>query len=272
MPTRNGYRWAVKPPPGTQIDVTHPASSGLVMAFCPHSAAAEYDALGNLWSPVNSPASSASTSGFAAIYDGTSNYHINTTLVLPTTSCTVALSIYVATSSSNGSSFGNLDATDPTRLQAHLPYSGTLYWDFGGLTGNNRVSWTPNSGFFGNWHRMVFRAGTRGTSIWSDGVNQVSSSTAISRSICPTGLSVGAWWYNGYYNPNSIELMLLSSREWTDAEIVDWTGNPYGMYMPPATRRFFSLSGSPAMGTFPWSVDLGVRLPRVTPTQMIPTG
>lgn len=78
-------------------------------------------------------------------------------------------------------------AVDANRCSAHAPWDdGDVYWDFGGISGDNRLLWTTyaKSTDFEVW---VFKAGASGSQIWLNGVLQASHANSISRST-DTGL------------------------------------------------------------------------------------
>lgn len=251
----------VKPITGTPLDLAHPLSRTLLAAFVPQSREPFLDPCGAPWTLLSGPNRVPGRTGSAVGYNGVNEAHLNNTIALPTGGCTVALLLMSPDSASTGSSFGNRDILDSSfgayRLQAHLPYAGTIYWDYGGFSGANRLSWTPGSGWFGSWHALVFRAGPSGSSIWSDGVSMASQGTAIVRSDGNRGFSVGAWvgTDSSLYNPNTIEALYLAGREWSDREISAWTADPYAMFL---TRKSPSRSFVPAPagpGPFPSFVD-----------------
>ena len=118
-----------------------------------------------------------------------------------------------------------------TILNIHGPYSdGTTYWDFGGNTGNNRVS---VGGL--NYSRptaLVFSAGAGGSRIVQDGIVRASNAAAISRTVHnsnPTTIGragIASGDLNKFY------LIAWWSRDLTAAECIAVSSDPWGLFAP----------------------------------------
>jgi len=226
-----------KPLPGTPIDRSDPLAPSLAM-FLPYGPGPVAGLDGRVWSPVGSPkpAIVGGRGGAAAKFDGTQNSYSSASMRVPTTACTVRLIVACPSSASLGSTFGVSTLQGFERLQAHLPYSGTMYWDYGGNSAPNRLTWTPAAAFFNtNLHAMVFRAGTLGMAIWVDGERVASSATPVGRTESSDVFTLGQW--AGNYNPSIVECMLLDDRELSDRAILDWTNAPYRFFTPRRTTR-----------------------------------
>lgn len=81
--------------------------------------------------------------------------------------------------------------------------ANTAYWDFGGITGANRITYLLAGVTLYDTDVWVFTAGGRGIEIWRNGSLMTSSSTAITRS-ASTG-NFGMWdnpgrWYAAAYS------------------------------------------------------------------------
>lgn len=119
---------------------------------------------------------------------------------LPTSNVT----IFVAkrkddTTNRQSSAFGVSDtAVNATRCQAHVPWSdGTVYWDFGGSSGSNRVSIASLTMGDDVW---AFRAGASGLAIFQNGISRASSSTAVTRTATTYPFAIGNAYDNSIGN------------------------------------------------------------------------
>ena len=247
-----------QPGPGTPLDRNDSLSHGLLLSPVTTAGNGVWDATGQKWSVVSgsgAPTGLPGRNGNAVRFtQSLSNYLANSTISTPTAAATVLLLTRPRSSSSTGSAFGNaLTEADGNRIQAHIPYSGTIYWDFGSYNTGGRVSYTPSAGYWGVWHRMAFRAGPRqGQSIWEDGIVKVSQGTALTRT-ASTGFYAGAG--HSLTNDNDVEALWLYNRELTDSEIRRWSVTPYAMYAPPATVPYAIVGASPPPSTLPWMID-----------------
>ena len=102
----------------------------------------------------------------------------------PTTTITVSLWAYVRDGNSNSVFRSSLTGATQ-RLNAHLPISGVVYWDFGDGSGTDgRLSYTPPGGFqYDTWQHWVFISDDTGDDyqeIFRNGVSEASDSNALS--------------------------------------------------------------------------------------------
>lgn len=109
-----------------------------------------------------------------------------------------------------------------------LPFSdGTVYWDFGGNAGTNRIS---KSGLTFNARDSVyiFTAGPTGMYMYQDGLLVASSSTAPSART-PTNQPFGLTYGNSQSSSdNRVDtLYVAADRQWSPAEVAQWTANPF---------------------------------------------
>lgn len=237
---------ASKPPLGARVNWGSPLAAGLqfFLPFSEQSGSHIYDAAGRAESPflIDAPTWGSGTYGPMLNFNGTSNYLENTTFTLPTSAVTLLIVSRSPTSDDTGSAFGNRDSHvgfDTARCQVHLPFSGTIYWDFGGATGSNRTSYTPDSGFWGRWNVMVFVAGNVGSQIWENGAQKASSGTAITRVNANSGFHIGRYGNDGSRQDIQIATLALWDRCLSAEEIFRLSAQPWlPLSAPSAFRRY----------------------------------
>lgn len=118
---------------------------------------------------------------------------------------TVAFWNYVPTAVAS-SAFTIGSADDPSRCQAHAPYSdGVVYWDYGSTSGGRlTANYAP---YVAKWtHVGLVSSGTANTfgGIYFNGTLAASSAASIGPSGVLSGGNVGAWLFNGLYHAGSI--------------------------------------------------------------------
>ncbi len=248
-----------QPRPGTPLNRNDSLARDLVLAPIVLGGNKVWDPTGQSWSVVTgsgAPTGTPGQSGNAIRFvEANASYLQNTTAALPTAGCTVLMLVKVRNSGSTGSAFGeSLSSGSTNRLQAHVPYAGTIYWDYLN-TALGRISYTPSSDYWGVWHRMAFRVGAaQGMSIWEDGRIKASSGAAPNRS-ASTGFYLGAG--NTLTNDNDVEALWLYNRELTNAEILRWTLNPYAMFTQRRDVYYAPPAAAPTGVKVPWHLLLG---------------
>jgi hypothetical protein len=163
------------------------------------------------------------------------------------------------------------------RVLSHAPYSdGNLYWDFGNSTaGSGRVSvaFTKTT----EWETLVFVAGGgKGREVWRNGIRIVNNTSATaSRNAVSASFVIGGFTtiYASAESDNvDIALFIVSAEAWTDAEIVRWSRNPFGMTFAPQVRRIWTGTVASALPTLsastykPGTLTADGWQPRVTAT------
>lgn len=133
--------------------------------------------------------------------------------------------------------FGNSVSTLANRCGLHAPFSdGNLYFDFGGASGNNRVtvtgqSWTTQADYFavtaGSSGLIVYR---NGGEIGNNGGNVVTRSQTAGESFTINS-GEGS---NG--DLEDIFFFAISRVEWPPSLVQWWMQEPYGMFIPQAPR------------------------------------
>jgi MYXO-CTERM domain-containing protein len=96
----------------------------------------------------------------------------------------------------NSSAFnvGNVD--NPNRFHAHAPWGdGVLYWDYGDINSNGRVSASYTASLDKWTHVALVSAGVGGNfkAIYFDGVVAASGTTSSGPAIALTGVNIGGW-------------------------------------------------------------------------------
>lgn len=232
-----------KPVRGSRINSGHPLKPDVALIFNESGGR-------TVWSPTGAGNCAGNLTwtngkyGPAAKFTGAGTLATNTTYYLPTTAATIVQIVRCNNQNDTGSGFGHADggSGDASRCQAHLPYSGAIYWDFGGSSAPNRVSYTPASGFWGAWHVMAFVAGPSGMAIYEDGVLKASSGTAVSRINTSPGFDIGGWSASSLYNTNDVAAHYIYRRELNAAEAGRLTAHPYSFFTPPRAKRVYSIS------------------------------
>lgn len=124
-------------------------------------------------------------------------------------------------------SFGIIAPTaNANRAGGHAPFSdGTVYWDFGGQAGANRITWTGYTAGT-EVEYWVFVAGARGSAIYYQGLLRSSQGTGITRTAENKTVGINLGNGNVVSNPNNIISFAIFNAEWTPGQVREWTANP----------------------------------------------
>lgn len=119
------------------------------------------------------------------------------------------------------------------------PYStGTVFWDFGGTSGANRLTVAGLSFSTTIPERWIFTAGPAGSAIWRDGIKLASQATAITRTV-ETGSGTPAINYGDALSNADVQefnFLQVSARQWSDEVCRWWSAEPYAhLYPRPMT-------------------------------------
>lgn len=211
---------------------------------------------------------------------------------LPTSAATITLGYYKTDTTKRASAaFGYepIISANTSRIGAHLPYSdGTVYFDFGGATGSNRLTKSGLTSYNGIWS---FTAGPAGMSMWLNGVKLAESTTAVTRD---NSFFAGFWLLNGNVGaamPSSltgcdnavIPFFYIHDRQLLPAEIERLHGSPTAPLDTYPSRRTVvilngGVGGTPAQdigastGTITLSGVAGAITPAGGPTIGAATG
>lgn len=131
-----------------------------------------------------------------------------------------------------------------------LPFSdGTVYWDFGGNAGTNRISKSGLS-FSAKDSVWIFTAGPAGMYMYQDGQLVASSSSAPSARV-PNNTTFGLTYGNSQAgSDNRVDtLYVAADRQWSPAEVAQWTANPFRVAEAPRSRRLITITAGAAVSS-----------------------
>lgn len=235
-----------KPPKFAGVNWAHPLAQGL--AFCvPFSEGGGVprnlvrDVVVAAVGTTSWVASAGGVAGSLATGGNYWDYGQNDKLRLPSTSCTVAVIRRKQDTTARASGLFGVNGSGLTdRIGAHVPYSdGTVYWDFGGAAGANRLTWagyTPSTAV----EYWTFVAGLRGSSLWLNGIQRATQIVPLTRIPDTFNFYVGAG--NDLATGDSVDLyqLLVLNTEWDQAQIRQWMVDPYGMLQPARFTRLLA--------------------------------
>ena len=255
----------VKPPFGAaQINWGHPLAQGLTaVVLLNEGAGRPYNLLtGQIATFTNTPTWGISPAGILLASDATNDrWDLGPSdavgpsgPLIGTTSATMAV-IRKKRDATNRDSVLcgvtlTLGADQVYRCQTHCPWGdGVVYFDFGGYGGANRISASGLS--FSGQQAWVFVAGTRGSVFYQNGILRASQTTAITRTSSANVFTVNPTPGDATLGDlDDISLVILSQREWTQAEVLWWQAEPYAFLQPVIRRRWFvpTAAGAPTGG------------------------
>jgi hypothetical protein len=262
----------VKPPFGAaEIDWTHPLAAGLVWCLLfnegHHIPANLID--GRELTPVSVYLNGAS--GAAGLgtqqNDGVGANFLSYWVMgvdtaadakIPTAQFTMAV-IRANTDTNIGGAtgfIGNSLTSGVSEVGIYAPYQdGVLYFDFGGASGANRISWSYGTKSPAV-ERHVFVAGSGGSAIYLNGVLKASQGTGISRTVHGTNtVKLGRAPDDSQRSQLWTQALILNAQ-WSAGLVQWWTAEPYAMLRPLVRRRYFV---PPATGvTYP-QLERGIR-------------
>ncbi len=198
--------------------------------------------------------------GNAATESGNSSWQDGLSGTLLSTTGATVLAIVKKTDSTNRQSslFYHGDATAGTPgnfFNLHFPWSdGSVYADFGGISGSNRISYAGQS--FGTDLVVIFAAGAGGSRILVNGVVKASQTSALTRT---DGNTTTQW--NQYvpassgFRSDRINLTLgcVWKRELNLAECLTLSNNPWQIFAPLSRRIWAPSAGGGPTYTLPAS-------------------
>lgn len=248
----NRQRWRRTPDRPVRLNLSSP--------FCEDLGAAWYAgqnlnlASGGVATLVGSGLSwVAGPGGRAALLDGSSNatglrLAADADDILPTDRATILMYRRSRDTTGRVSMLFGYDAGTTDRVLAHAPYSdGTCYFDFGNNTagsGRTSVAFVKST----LPETLAFVAGpTKGREIWRNGLRLVNNTSATAtRSTTSKGFSLGSADRNitTGVDTDEIYLVLVSRREWSDAEIIEWSRAPMSVLVPQGDPAIYSLGST----------------------------
>jgi len=149
------------------------------------------------------------------------------------------------TTLTTASLFGTFDgATLTRRCGAHAPFSdGTVYFDYGGASGGQRLTWTGLGGKDVNrLNRWCYVAAPRGLEIWHQGILRNSNSTAASRATAADDKFVidsGNTSSAAAGDIQEIYLFLVWNRGLSQGEVRRIDANPWQVFATSDIQRSF---------------------------------
>lgn len=158
---------------------------------------------------------------------------------IPTSRVTVLVIRRKTDGTARACSMAGVTGASGTELfNIHCPYSdGNVYWDFGGSTSPNRLSYTPAT--VTGVQKWAFVAGGNGSAIYLNGVQQASQGTAITRTNAGNFFTLN----NGAAGSGDLAdyyFFAVLDAEWTASMVQWWNAEPYAMFSAaPPLRRIF---------------------------------
>lgn len=154
---------------------------------------------------------------------------------LPSAACTVAFIRRRTNATFNTKVMANSSAN----MVIYAPFiDGTVYWDYGGSGGANRLSLGGLSFQTIIPERWVFTAGPQGSNFWRNGVKLASQSTAISRTADNSTVTFNVTDYNEF---NFIQ---MNNVQWSDAMCRWWSAEPYAHLYQSSLKRGYPIISS----------------------------
>jgi len=174
---------------------------------------------------------------------------------VPTTACTMCIIRRRTNTVNAGGTWGHGGGGDTNAFSLQLPYSDTtVYWDFGGWAGANRLYAAGLSFSTVIPERWVVHAGLRGSAIWQNGVKVASQATAISRAVG------GLTFQLSDLTAQEINYFAIYDTQWSDDLCRWWSAEPYAHLYSEQTRTYLFLGAISAYlaGSQPRLALLGV--------------
>lgn len=265
-------RGTVKPPFGARVNPAHPFARGLLLAVpfnCPVEVNGSFPDLRRLvlWGSVAprtcqiglAPTTVSTNEGLA--FQGNTSGGASGALQLgadfvAATGATFCLIALKKTSSlPTQITFGMDTGGNTNHCACGVPWSdGTVYWDFGGNSGANRLAvsgLTFNTGIADRW---VFTAGPSGMQMWQNGKRVGNQTTAVTR-VVNTANAVSLWPTFGPAANYPINYFAAYDHQWDEAMCRWWSSEPYAhLYR----SRIQSLPNAAAAGGAPAASALPV--------------
>ena len=261
-------RGTMKPPLGASINGAHPFGQHLFFAVLFNDATVATTVIGN-------PTLLGGTGVTAGLHPASLAYNINTApawtsnrdggaLRLTTARSLQVLDSYAGTSGAwlpaadvtvclvrrkvdttlrNAATFGSGDPSDASRGGAFVPWGdGTVYFDFGGQSGANRITVAGLSFSTAIPERWIFHAGARGSAMWQNGVKVASQATAITRTPSASGFSINGGSTTG--DEQEFNYFAVYNTQWSDQLCQWWSAEPYAHLYPDRAQAFDFLAES----------------------------
>jgi hypothetical protein len=127
----------------------------------------------------------------------------NASTLLSTDGATIVMAGRTINPATNAQVDYGIPGADPSGGRCNVAFvASAAYWDFGGTSGPNRISYSLAGVTLYDTDVWVFTAGARGIEIWRNGGLMTSGSTAITRSTSTSNFGMwdnpGRWYAVGY--------------------------------------------------------------------------
>jgi hypothetical protein len=119
-----------------------------------------------------------------------------------------------------------------------LNADNTIYWDFGGASGDNRLTASGLTWTAGKVDILGFVAGARGSAIYRNGIKVASQTVAITRT------DDGTFHLNNSGHAGTCNFFAILNAEWTPSQMIEWMGDPFAMLSVP--RPWLAATGGGA--------------------------
>ena len=246
-----------KPPVGARINLAHPLGRDCVVCVPFNDGAGAPSILTGITPTgvplvgssvrqerltlISAPSWGSNHEGPCGVLDtSTQGWRFDNDLWLPTLACTMCIIRRKRAAVNLGSSVGPGGDSNTYAFNVLLPFGdGSIYWDFGGWAGANRLSVGGLSFAITNIDRWVFTAGPKGSAIYQNGKKVASQGTAITRTTADLPFKLETvdtadWGYFAIHN-----------TQWSEDQAQWWSVEPYaGLYVPTVRRYLFVGSSS----------------------------
>jgi hypothetical protein len=211
------------------VDRTHPLSEGLYGAWLFGRANFGRNLVNN--KPVIGITGTPVIGGSGTLFSGSSQYvEVAAMSEFYLDDLTIAVRAK-NTNTNNNSIFGGAADTFGNRLNAHVPYSGTVYFDYG-LTSNGRISvaYTVPTDVPVNW---CFIGAASYLAIYANSQLLASKTDGFEPIAVPSAnLCVGAFVPSSLYYPGTIDHFYVWRRKLQPSEIIAIANDPYQFLIP----------------------------------------
>jgi hypothetical protein len=231
--------WTNKPPKGAQVNFGHPLAKGLSLLLLYNEGSGVPRDLLGVNNPVENggPTWGTSSAGLIKNVGTSANWQFANGNFLALDRVTIlCIRRKTDTTERSAALFAGTVASGTTHLAAYPPFSdGIVYWDFGGNSGTNRLTW---GGYVAGTKPefWAFRAGGQGMSIWFNGKKVATQSTAVTRTGNDANYFINRLDF-GANGGDSQDLAFFAvyKAELPDSAIQQWTVSPYSMLVPKRT-------------------------------------
>jgi hypothetical protein len=161
----------------------------------------------------------------------------NNSTWVPQTACTMCIIRKRTNTTNSGGAWGCGGSSNTYAFNLLLPYSdGTVYWDFGGWAGANRLSVAGLSFSTTVPEKWIVTAGPRGSAIWQNGKKVASQSTGISRTLGGLTFDLAT------LTAQEINYFAIYDTQWSDDQCQWWSASPYEhLYSEIFGNKYFFL-------------------------------